>query len=134
MFKRKPQLFFVWSFCVLYEYFCDCFAIQCLNKCPLDIPNLSKQTIFFQEQSLHMSISVFMYICTFSKDHRKLWNLQDLLSICLERGDTPVRFAYRTASEGFMVAEKWAKLFCTSNFRNKVHWSQSPCLFSILEM
>ena len=24
------------------------------------------------------------------------------------RGDTPVRFAYRTTSEGFVVAEKWA--------------------------
>ena len=68
-----------------------------------------------------MPISAFMYICMFLKDHEKFWNLQDLLSICLKRGDTPVRFAYRTASEGFMVAEKWAKLFCTSNFRNKVH-------------
>ena len=41
--KKKRQLFIVWSFCVLYEYFCDCFAIHCLNKCPLDIPDLSKQ-------------------------------------------------------------------------------------------
>ena len=32
----------------------------------------------------------------FSKDHRKFWNLHDLLSICLERGDTPARFAHRT--------------------------------------
>ena len=29
--------------------------------------------------------------------------------MCLERGDKPVRFAYRTTSEGFMVAEKWEK-------------------------
>ena len=57
----------------------------------------------------------------FLKDHRKFLNLQDLPFICLERGDTPVRFAYRMASEGFMVAEKWAKLFCTLNFRNMVH-------------
>ena len=54
-------------------------------------------------------------------NHRKLWNLQDLLSICLQRGDTPVRFAYKMASEGSMVAEKWAEQFCTSSFRNKVH-------------
>ena len=68
-----------------------------------------------------MTISVFIYISMFSRDHRIFWNVQDLLFTCLERGDTPVRFAYRTASEGFMVAEKWAKLFCTLNFSNKVH-------------
>ena len=61
-----------------------------------------------------MTISVFMYV------FKKSWNILEPLR-CLERGDTPVRFAYRTTSEGFMVAEKWAKLFCTSNFRNKVH-------------
>ena len=69
----------------------------------------------------YANFSIYVHICTFSKDHRKLWNLQDLLSICLERGDTPVCFAYRTASEGFMVAEKWAKLFCKSTFINKAH-------------
>ena len=37
----------------------------------------------------------------FSKDHRIFWNLQEQLFICLERGDSPVRFAYRTVSEGF---------------------------------
>ena len=88
---------------------------------PFKAKSISCLTIFSHEQSLHMPISAFMYICMFSKDHRKFWNLQDLLSICLKRGDTPVRFAYRTASEGFMVAEKWAKLFCKSNFISKVH-------------
>ena len=102
--------------------------------------NLSKQnwfkilTIFSQEQSLHMTMSVFIYVSMISKHHGIFWNLQDLLSICLERGDMPVHFAYRTASEGFMVTEKRAKLFYTSNFRNTVHWSLSPCLPSILEM
>ena len=62
-----------------------------------------------------------MYISMFSKDHRIFWNLQEQLSICLERGDSPVHFAYRTVSDGFMDAEKWAKLFSTSNFRNMVH-------------
>ena len=78
-------------------------------------------TIFGQEQSLHLTISVFMYESMISKHHGIFWNLQDLLSICLERGDMPVHFANRTASEGFMVTEKRAKLFCTSNFRNTVH-------------
>ena len=102
--------------------------------------NLSKQkwfkilTIFCQEQSLHMTLSESIYVSMISKHHGIFWNLQDLLSICLERRDTPVHFAYRTASEGFMVTEKRAKLFCTSNFRNTVHWSVSPCLPSILEM
>ena len=68
-----------------------------------------------------MTMSVFIYVRMISKHHGIFWNLQDLLSICLERGDTPVHFAYRTASEGFMVTEKRAKLFCTSNFRNPVH-------------
>ena len=79
-------------------------------------------------------MSVFIYVSMISKHHGIFWNLQDLLSICLERGDMPVHFAYRTASEGFMVTEKRAKLFCTSNFRNTVHWSVSPCLPCILEI
>lgn len=86
--------------------------------------------LFLVTNSLY-TISVFMYISMLSKDHRIFWNLQDLLSICLEKGDTPVHFAYRRASEGFLVAEKWAKPYCTSNFRNMVHWSQSPSLLSI---
>ena len=65
-----------------------------------------------------MTMSVFIYVRMISKHHGIFWNLQDLLSICLERGDTPVHFAYRTASEGFMVAEKSAKPFNISNFRN----------------
>ena len=92
------------------------------------------QVYFLKEQSLHLTISVFMYESMISKHHGIFWNLQDLLSICLDRGDRPVHFAYRTASEGFMVTEKRAKLFCTSNYRNMVHWSLSPFLSSILEM
>ena len=103
------------------------------------MPSLSKQnwlkilTIFSQEQSLRMTMSVFTYVRMISKHHGIFWNLQDLLSICLERGDMPVHLAYRTASEGFMVTENRAKLFCTSNYRNTVRWSLSPCLPSILE-
>ena len=59
-----------------------------------------------------MTMSVFINVSMISKHHRIFWNLQDLFSICLERGDTPIRFAYRTAFEGFMVAEEWAKPFC----------------------
>ena len=62
-----------------------------------------------------------MYISMFSKDHRIFWNFQEKLYICLERVESTVRFAYRTVSEGFIVAEKWANIFCTSNFRNMVH-------------
>ena len=68
-----------------------------------------------------MAMSVFIYVSMISKHHGIVWNLQDLLSICLEKGDTPAHFAYRKASEGFMVTEKQAKLFHTSNFRNTVN-------------
>ena len=68
-----------------------------------------------------MTMSVFIYVSMISRHQRIFWNLRDLFSIYLGRGNAPVHFAYRTASKGFMVAEKWAKLFCTSNFRNKVH-------------
>ena len=77
--------------------------------------------IFSQEYPLHMTFSVFMYLSMISKDHEIFWNFQDLFSRCLERGDTSVRFSYSTTSEEFMVAEKWAKPFCISNFLNMVH-------------
>ena len=66
--KKKRQLFIVWSFCVLYEYFCDCFAIHCLNKCPLDISDLSKQylfkvLLFLARNSLYKC--KFQYLCKY---------------------------------------------------------------------
>ena len=69
-------------------------------------------------------MSVFIYVSMISKHHRIFWKfqyIQDRPSIYLERGDMLVCFAYRTASEGFVVTEKRAKLFCTSNYRNTVH-------------
>jgi len=68
-----------------------------------------------------MAMFVFIYVSMLSKHHGIVWNLQDLLSICVEKGDMPVHFAYRTASGGFMVTEKRAKHFYTSNFRNTAH-------------